>query len=275
MVVTGATGNVGSPLVRALAQAGEQVTALSRGGSAPPDVPAGVRHRRADLAEPESLKPVFDGADALFLMYSGDMQAAGIDAGAVLDAARSGGVRRVVFLSSQGVGTGRHSAEFEDGVKGSGLEWTVLRPGGFASNAFQWAQTVRTRRTVTAPFGDVALPAVDPDDIAAVAGAALREPGHGGATYVLTGPEPVSPRQQAATIGNALGEEVRFVEQSRTEARQQMLRFMPEPVVEATLGILGDPSPEEQRVSPDVARVLGREPGTFAGWAMRNVAAFR
>ncbi|MFF8842698.1 NAD(P)H-binding protein [Streptomyces sp. NPDC015127] len=275
IVVTGATGNVGRPLVRALAAAGEQVTALSRGISAPPDVPAGVGHRQADLADAESLGPAFDGADALFLLCSGDMLAAGADAGAILDTARAGGVRRVVFLSSQGVGTGRHSPEFEEGVKRSGLEWTVLRPGGFDSNAFQWAEAVRTGRTVTAPFGDVALPVVDPDDIAAVADAALREPGHGGATYVLTGPAPVSPRQQTAAIGDALGEPVRFVEQSRREARTQMLRFMPEPVVEATLGILGEPSPAEQRVSPDVERVLGRAPRTFAEWATRNVAAFR
>lgn len=276
IVVTGATGNVGRPLVRALAEAGEQVTALSRGMSAPLDVPAGVRHRRADLADPESLKPAFDGADAVFLLYSGDMPAAGTDVGAaVLDAARAGGVRRVVLLSSQGVATGRHSPEWEDGVKRSGMEWTVLQPGGFDSNAFQWAQAVRTSRTVTAPFADVALPTVDPADIAAVAETALREPGHGGATYVLTGPAPVSPRQQAAAIGDALGEPVDFVEQSRAEARTQMLRFMPEPIVEATLGILGTPSPEEQRVSPDVERVLGRPPRSFAEWARRNVAAFR
>jgi hypothetical protein len=49
---------------------------------------------------------------------------------------------------------------------------------------------------------------------------------------------------------------------------------MPEPVVEATLGILGEPSAAEQRVSPDVERLLGRAPHTFAEWASRNVAAF-
>jgi len=53
------------------------------------------------------------------------------------------------------------------------------------------------------------------------------------------------------------------------------MQFMPEPVADATLGILGDPSPAEQRVSLDVARLLGRPPGTFADWAVRNAAAFR
>lgn len=274
IVVTGATGNVGRPLVRALVDAGEEVTAVSRGIGAR-DVPAGVRHRRADLAEPAGLKAAFDGAEALFLLTSGDFLAGGGDMGEVLEVARAGGVRRVVLLSSQGVGTGRHPGVLEDAVTRSGTAWTILRPGGFDSNALQWAGTVRERRTVAAPFGDVALPTVDPSDIAEVAAVALREDGHAGRTYELTGPAPVSPRQQAAAVGDALGEPVRFVEQTRAQARARMLGFVPEPAVEATLDILGAPSAAEQRVSPDVQRVLGRPPRTFAEWAARHVAEFR
>lgn len=274
IVVTGATGNVGRPLVRALATAGERVTAVSRQVSAA-DLPPQVRPVMADLADPAGLKAALDGADALFLLLTGDLLAGGADPGTILESARGAGVRRVVFLSSQGVATGRHPAQLEEAVTGSGLDWTVLRPGGFHSNALQWAGMVRQERLVAAPFGDVALPAVDPADIAAVADVALREPGHGGATYELTGPAPVSPREQAAAIGDALGEPVRFVEQTPGEARAQLLRFMPEPVVEATLGILGTPSERELRVSPDIERVLGRAPEGFADWAARNVAAFR
>lgn len=274
IVVTGATGNVGRPLVQALVAAGEQVTAVSRGISAS-DVPEGVRHHRADVAEPEGLKPVLDGADALFLLTSGDLVLGGGTLNGILDAARAGGVRRVVLLSSQGVGSRRHPSDFEDAVKESGLEWTVLRPGGFASNAFLWAGPVRERRAVAAPFGDTALPVIDPADIAEVAAAVLRETGHAGATYVLTGPAPVTPRQQTAAIGEALGEPVRFVGQSHAEAREQMVGFMPAQVVDATLAILGTPSADEQRVSPDVERVLGRPPRTFAEWAARNAPAFK
>jgi uncharacterized protein YbjT (DUF2867 family) len=90
-----------------------------------------------------------------------------------------------------------------------------------------WAEVVRAQRIVAAPFGDVALPTIDPTDIAEVAAVALCEAGHGGKTYELTGPTPISPRQQAMAIGDALGEPVRFVEQSREQALIQMLRFMP------------------------------------------------
>jgi uncharacterized protein YbjT (DUF2867 family) len=112
-------------------------------------------------------------------------------------------------------------------------------------------------------------------DIAEVAAAALRDGSHAGRTYQLTGPAPTSPRERAEAIGEALGEPIRFVEQSREEARAQLLQFMPEPVVDGTLAILGEPLPAEQRASPDVELVLGRAPSTFADWAARHIAAFK
>jgi uncharacterized protein YbjT (DUF2867 family) len=274
IVVTGATGNVGRPLVEALVAAGEQVTAVSRKISAQ-DVPAGVQVQQGDLAESERLKPVLDGAKALFLLVSGEFMGTGGSLDTVLESARAVGLPRVVLLSSQGVGTGRHPSVFEDAVRQSGLEWTILRAGGFDSNTFQWAESVRTQRLVAAPFGDVALPAIDPADIAEVGAAALLRPGHIGRTYVLTGPELVSPRQQAAAIGDAVGEPVRFVELTRAEARAQMVQFMPEHVVDATLDILGTPNAGELVVSPDVARVLGRPARTYADWTARNAVAFK
>ncbi|GAA2300154.1 NAD(P)H-binding protein [Nonomuraea roseoviolacea subsp. roseoviolacea] len=268
IVVTGATGNVGRALVATLAAAGEQVTAVSRQAA---QVPDGVRHHRADLDDPASLRPALDGAAALFLLVAGG------DPHAILKEAA--GVGRIVLLSSQGAGTRpevyRHPVQYEEAVRESGADFTILRPGGFASNSFAWAESIRTTRTAAAPFGDVGLPAIDPADIAEVAAAVLREPGHAGRTYELSGPAPVTPRERAAAIGAALGEPVRFVEQTREEARAQLLQVMPEPVVEGTLAILGTPTAAEQAVSPDVERVLGRAPRAFADWAARNVAAFR
>lgn len=270
IVVTGATGNVGRELVGALAAAGEKVTAVSR---QPARQPEGVEHRQADLSEPAGLRGAFDGADALFLLVAGE------NPQAILDAAKAGGVRRVVLLSSQGAGTRpeiyRHPVAFEDAVHRSGLDWTVLRPGGFDSNAFAWAESIRAERTAAAPFGEVGLPSIDPADIAEVAAVVLREPGHAGRTFELTGPALITPRERVRAIGDALGEPVRFVEQTREEARAQMSRVMPEPVVDGTLAILGTPSAAERQVSPDVERLLGRPARSFADWAARNVAAFR
>jgi uncharacterized protein YbjT (DUF2867 family) len=278
IVVTGATGNVGLPLVQALTAAGEKVTAVSRGISGVPD---GVLHRQADLTDPESLRPILDGCDALFL-HDGGASAHLLSPREILDVAKAGGVGRIVLLSSIGVATRPQSAShggmmraIEDAVRRSDMDWTILRPGGFNSNAYAWAETVRAHRTVAAPFGDVGLPTIDPADIAEVAAAALRGDGHAGQVYELTGPALTTPRQGAEALGDALGEPVRFIERTREEARAQMLRFMPEPVVETTLDALGEPTPAEQRISPQVERLLGRPARTFAEWAVRNTAAFR
>lgn len=272
IVVTGATGNVGRALVAELVEAGETVTAVARriGNE---DVPPGVRAVTADLAEPESLAPALAGAEALFLLVAGE------DPEGILRRAAAAGVAKVVLLSSQGAGTRpevyAHAAGFEAAVAESGLPFTVLRPGGLASNALAWAEPVRRYRTAAAPFADVALPFVDPTDVAAAAAVVLREDGHDGAIYTLTGPEPTTPRQRVADLAEALGEPVTFVEQSREEARAQMIRFMPPATAEGTLSVLGEPTPQEQAVSTDVPRLLGRPATPFTAWAARNVAAFR
>ncbi|MBZ6256093.1 NAD(P)H-binding protein [Streptomyces olivaceus] len=278
IVVTGATGNIGRPLTRALAEAGEQVTAVSRHPAA---VPEGVRHVVADLAEPAGLGPALAGAKSLFLLLSGDLHATGANPADIIGEAVDRGVRRVVLLSTLGVvtrpfGTTRVAMRaLEDTVRESGLEWAVLRPGGFASNALWWAESVRTRRVVAAPFGDTGVPVIDPADIAAVAAACLLEDRHTGGAYELTGPEVITPRGQTEALAAALGSPVDFHELTREEARAGMSRAMPAELADDTLDILGSPSPAEQRVSPDVERVLGRAPRTFADWAARNVDAFR
>ncbi|MFF2790846.1 SDR family oxidoreductase [Streptomyces sp. NPDC058049] len=278
IVVTGATGNIGRPLTQALTEAGRQVTAVSRHTAAVPD---GAAHVVADLAEPSGLKPVLAGAKALFLLLSGDLHAPGAGPADIIGEAAASGVRRIVLLSTLGVATRPFGPTriamraLEDTLRESGLEWTVLRPGGFASNALWWAQSVRAQRVVAAPFGDVGVPIIDPADIAAVAAACLLDDRHTGRVYELTGPEVITPRQQAEAIAAALGSPIRFHELTREEAKAAMAQSMPAELADDTLDILGSPSPAELRVSPDVERALGRAPRPFADWAARNVAAFR
>ncbi|MFI5731128.1 SDR family oxidoreductase [Kribbella sp. NPDC051587] len=278
IVVTGATGNIGRPLTQTLAAAGHQVTAVSRHATAVPD---GVRYVTADLADPASLEPALAGAKALFLLLSGDLQATGANPADLISLAAEHGVRRLVLLSSQGVstrpfGTTRIALRgLEDVLRESGLDWAILRPGGFASNALWWAESIRTQQVVAAPFGDVGVPIVDPADIAEVAAACLVDDQHSRAVYELTGPEVITPRQQAAAIAAALGSPVRFHELSRDEAKAALTHNMPPEVADDTLDILGAPNDAELRVSPDVQRVLGRAPRSFAEWTARNLAAFQ
>ncbi|GAA2527339.1 SDR family oxidoreductase [Winogradskya humida] len=278
IVVTGATGNIGRPLTRALIDAGEQVTTLSRNAVQPSD---GVRHVVADLADPAGLEPALAGAKAMFLLLSGALHGAEARPAEVIAQAAASGVRKVVLLSTLGVvtrpfGTTRiKMRELEDTLRTSGMDWTVLRPGGFDSNALWWAGSVREQQTVAAPFGDVGVPIVDPADIAEVAAACLTDDRHSGGVYELTGPAVITPRQQTGAIAAALGLPVRFHELTRAEALAAMTHAMPAELANDTLDILGSPTPAELRVSPDIQQILGRAPRTFADWTARNIAAFR
>ncbi|WP_019926684.1 SDR family oxidoreductase [Nocardia sp. BMG111209] len=279
IAVTGATGNIGNPLVHTLAAAGEQVIAISR-GERPVDIPATATHRRADLGNLDDLAAAVSGARALFLLITGPQLTTGPEPHRLLETVATQGIRRVVFISSQGAATRPGSdgyartLDFEKALAASDLEWTVLRPSGFAANTFAWIEPIRTGRPVTAPFADIGLPTVDPADIAAVAATALREDGHHSRTYTLTGPALITPRQQVQDLSAALGHPIPFEEATREEAFTNMIRFMPAPVAEHTLDILGSPVPAEQEISPDIEAVLGRPAGSYREWAVRNAAAF-
>jgi uncharacterized protein YbjT (DUF2867 family) len=188
ITVTGATGNVGQPLVTALLEAGHPVTAVSRGLSGSNADRPGLRTVVADLADPATLPPAFAGAEALFLLVSG--AGAHVDGPRVLALAREAGIGRVVLLSSQAATTRPEQPSheplrvLEQAVRGSGLDWTILQAGGFHSNAVAWVPSIVSEKAVYAPFGDVALPSVDPRDLAEVAAAALTEPGHTGPVSV-------------------------------------------------------------------------------------------
>src|SRR5690349_7673650 len=101
-VVTCATGNVGRTLLPILAASGAAVAAVSR-GRRPVAVPDGVRYHRADLEEPESLRPALAGAEAMYLLVEG--AGANVDASEILQLATAAGVKRIVLQSSQAVGT--------------------------------------------------------------------------------------------------------------------------------------------------------------------------
>jgi uncharacterized protein YbjT (DUF2867 family) len=279
IIVTGATGNVGRPLVQALTRAGHTVTAVARGSSGSLPADDRVVPVAADLTKPATLTPALAGAQSLFLLVPG--AGADVDGPALLAAAAGAGIRHVVLLSSQAAGTRPGSvshaplAALEDAVRASGLDWTILRPAGFASNDFAWAGTIKAERAVFAPYGDVALPLIDPADIADVAAAVLTSDGHAGRTYVLTGPEPVSPRRRTEMLGHVLGFPISFTELTADRAREELLRFMPPSVADGTLAILGTPTPSERQVSPDVETILDRPGRPYAEWAGRNSGAFR
>jgi uncharacterized protein YbjT (DUF2867 family) len=267
VLVTGASGQVGRNVVTQLLKAGVEVRAMSR---SPRDFPAGVEGIRGDLTEPSTV--AFDGVDSVYLFPVEPT------APELVERARAAGVRRIVVLSSLAVDDGFHGAEraTEQAVADSGLEWTVVRPGEFMANTLQWAGDIRSSGVVRAPWGDQPSLMIHEADIAAVAVTALLEDGHAGAKYALTGPEWITPREQANAIGAAIGREIRFDELTREQARANWLsRGWPAEVVD---WLLND-SAEAAHVVPvlrhTVREVTGRPARTYAQWARDHVADFR
>lgn len=276
ILVTGATGNIGSALLKELhAHGAGPLRGLTRDAGRAV-FPEGVEAVEGDFADAASLKPALDGVRSLFLVSR-----LGPDAD-ILDAAREAGVRHVVLVSSITVqthprlGPAGENLAVEQLLRASGMAWTMLRPTQFASNALMWASSVRGHETVRAPYADIALPTVHPADIASVARVALTESGHQGATYALTGPEPVSARQQVEAIAAALGREVPFAAISRQEAHTQMAAVFGAEAADAVLDVTGgDVNDELLRVRDTVSRVTGVPARPFRQWAAENAAAFR
>jgi uncharacterized protein YbjT (DUF2867 family) len=274
-LITGATGNVGTELVRALHGAGEPVAALVRFDPPAGALPTGVEARRGDLTDPTTLREAWDGVESLFLLPGYD------ETPAILRDARAAGVTRLVLLSGGSAGTGdmtnaitAYMARSERAVRESGLSWTIVRPAAFMSNALRWRDKLRAGNVLRLPFAKVRTACIDPLDLAAVAMAALRDGSHSGQILTPTGPEALQPADQVAALAEALGRELIFEEQPDEDARVEMLQTMPPRYVDAFFDFYVAGSLDESRVTPVVEQVTGRPPRTFRAWAQAHASEF-
>ncbi|MFD8482001.1 NAD(P)H-binding protein [Kitasatospora sp. NPDC059673] len=281
ILITGATGNVGRELVRALDAAGAELRLLVRAPDRAAALPARAERFVGDLGEPSTLAAALTGVEKLFLLTPGIGTA---HTAHVVAAAEASGVRHLVHLSSANVlgdpmpAMGRWHHEREEIVRGSGIPATILRPGGFMTNALEWVGTIRTEGYVLDPIGPGRFAPIDPADIAAVAALVLTEDGHEGAEYVLTGGECLTVAEQARIIAGATGRRIE-VRAARTPAEAVRARFpggVPQALADAIVeGFTLMRADTVGFRTETVERMLGRGPGTFADWCARNVDAFR
>jgi uncharacterized protein YbjT (DUF2867 family) len=273
ILVTGATGNVGSEVVRALREAGQPVRALVRDPSAA--VADAVEIVPGDLDRPESLATALAGVTGVFLLPGFQ------DMPGVLAQIRKAGVARVVLLSGGSAGDGdpdnaisRYMARSEAAVREPGLPWTFLRPASFMTNALRWIPELRAGDVVREPFPHVRVASIDPYDIAAVAARALVSAEHEGRTYYLSGPEPLLPADRLAILGEVLGRALTLRGLSPDEARAELIAAMPAEYVDAFFRFYIDGTLDESMVRPTVADITGRPPRTFRAWATAHASAF-
>jgi uncharacterized protein YbjT (DUF2867 family) len=275
IVVTGATGNAGSAVVRALVDSGESVRALVRDRDGA-RLPAGIDLAVGDLNEPATLVPHLEGVTAAFLLSG----YAGLEE--TLANMRRAGVERVVQLLSSAATAGdetnavaRYHILSERAVAQSGLGWTFLQPNTFMTNTFQWLPQLREGNVIRAPFPDVRVATIDPDDIGAVAAVALTSSASEGRAYRLSGPQALSPADRVSILAEVLGRELRFDGQTNEAARTEMSATMPSEYVDAFFRFFVDGDLDESAVLPTVREITGRAPRSFEAWARAHADDLR
>jgi uncharacterized protein YbjT (DUF2867 family) len=275
ILVTGASGNAGGAVVRALLDAGEEVRALVREADRSV-LPAGVDVATGDLNRPETLRAPVTGVKAAFLLSGYDGLAE------MLSQMRHAGVERAVLLSSSAApsadttnAVARYHIASEAAVRESGLGWTFLQPNSFMTNTLQWVPQLREGNPVRAPFAHVRVATIHPDDIGAFAAEALTSKAHEGRAYRLSGPESLLPADRVRVLSEVLGRELRFEGQPNEEARAEMSEAMPAEYVDAFFRFFADGELDESEVLPTVEEVTGRPPRRFEQWASEHADAFR
>ncbi|BBX93343.1 NAD(P)H-binding protein [Mycolicibacterium boenickei] len=274
ILVTGATGNVGRPLVTELVHAGARVRAVTRNpetAGLPPDVEL-VRSAADGVA----------GASAVFL----NSRALGRELAATVDLARAAGVRRLVALSAINADDddsrqpsrvrGDRNREVEQLAVASGLEWISLRPTVFASNfAGMWAAQIRAGEVVSGPYARASTAVIADSDISAVAAVALLTDDLVGQRIPLTGPQALTNTELVDTIGQVLRRPLRYREAPTDVVRQRFVELgFPAAFADAYMGLLADTVERPALVTHEVDKILGRAATTFADWVAEHRSIF-
>jgi uncharacterized protein YbjT (DUF2867 family) len=281
IVITGATGTVGRPLVDLLVGAGAEVRAVSRDPRAG-GLPPGVEIVEADPMRPDTVAPFLDGVTALFL----NPRAVATSAPDLLTFARSRGAQRVVALSATNVDDepdhqpsrfgGDRNKEVEVAAVESGLAWVSLRASFFAvSSLWAWGGQIRAGDVVRGAYPRFAEAPIDELDLAAVAAQALLGDDLVGRKLELTGPQSLTHEEMVAVIGDVLDRPLRFHEiPPDAAARGMVAHGMAEPFVTALMARYARGDGRPAHVTGEVEKVLQRPARTYSEWVATHAPAF-
>ncbi|MBU2665295.1 NAD(P)H-binding protein [Actinoplanes bogorensis] len=273
-LVMGARGSVGKHVLHELIARGVPVRASARRPE-PGQFPEDVDVYAADLTDPASLGPAFDGVEQVFL-YANHQ---GVED--VVETARSAGVRRIVLMSSGSVIhpsskgnpiTEEHREVEEAFAAAADLTVVPIRPLVLATNTLGWAYPIKASGVVPLYRPDALTAPIHERDIAAVTVAALT--GDDATTGMLTGPARMSQRDQVATIGAALGRELAVTALTRADALAHFSRFMPAEEAGAVISFLDDAAAENSPATGAVEQILGRPALPFGTWAADHATDF-
>lgn len=275
ILITGASGTVGSAVLAALRKQGAPVVAAtSRAGGLGPD------RRRLDFSDPTTFAPALDGVRALFLMLPPGLPGARDRFRALLAAAEAQGVRRVAFLSIRNADRLPMLPHrgLERVIEASGLDWTHLRANDFMQN-FASVPVYRDgirRGELVGPGGRSRTAYADVRDIGEATARILVDGGHGRRACTLTGPDSLMLPNVAAALGRALGRPVA----ARAPSLPGFFRYarrngapVPLALIMTSIGLIARLG-LARSIDSTLERLLGRPPRTIADFARDYSAAW-
>lgn len=275
ILVLGATGNVGRPLVNALLARGEAVKAASRSGK-PVDGAEGVVF---DVADPMTFPHAFEGVDRAFVMLPSGYTEAKALLLPIIEAAATRGVK-VVLQSVLGVDADDSIPyrQAEIALERSGVRWVVLRPNWFTDNFINyWKPGIDAAGVIAVPAAEGKSSFIDARDIADSAAAALTTDRFDGKAFNLTGPDALGYAEAAALISEAIGKPVAYqavddetfvgilVGAGVPEVYARFLASIFYPVREGWTAV----------VTNDVQTLTGHPARAVAAWVKENAAALK
>ena len=282
ILVTGATGNAGAQVVRALVEDGQEVRAFVRDADKAYSLFGdAVELAVGDFADAQSVRAALAGVEALFLSCADDPRRVDWETGAI-DSAAATGVRRVVKLSSIGAEPGAPVAfwdwhgRVERHLRRSRVSSMVLRSSAYMTNVLAGAEQVALEGRLYAPAGDARVAMIDPRDVGAAAAAVLTTAGHRGRTYVLTGPRAITYAQIAADLSAATGRDVEFIDLPDDDARRGMVQGgMPGAIAQQVVNVFAMlRQGVAEGVTDGVKSLTGRPPRDFASFAHDHAFLF-
>lgn len=284
ILVTGATGTVGSHAVAALAQRpGISVRAAVHSPEKADRFSGlgGVTTVALDFGREDTIDAALDGVNKVFLVTPFDDEQ--VENGErFITAAKRVGLEHLVKLSTSGaeqepgIQLGRWHARVEQLAGDSGIPTTILRPNAYMTNFIGYFPP-DAQGNIYLPLGEGATSYVDPRDIADVAATVLSTDGHEGKAYTLTGPEALTMSQVAAHLSEASGRTIRYVDVPQDASRSAMEQMgAPGWMIDGMLELFGImKAGYTAAISPHVREVTGNDPRGFAEFARDHADAWR
>jgi uncharacterized protein YbjT (DUF2867 family) len=292
ILVTGATGNVGTELIKELSTRGAIFRAgvhSNKSSNKIGTISSRVQLIETDYDKPETLRRACEGVSKIFLLTPDSPRAVELASNLVKEAKKAG-VKHIVKQSNilvtemeSSTNYARLHREAEKIIEESGLQFTFLRPNDFMQNFVNFfAPTIKTNSAFYIPGGDAKVSFVDVRNIAAVAAKVLTEHDESGTRYFgkaynITGPEALSYLQAAEILSNTAGKKINYVNITEADARRGMKDVgMNEWFINIALELFDNyRKGYASQVSDAVESITGNKPISFSQFTMDYAGAFR